>query len=162
MFVAPASEILKVLKGKQGYEDIPYSRDNELLKGHKAKDQAIVNSKLESAGHSPICLATGEKCRKNCCPLYTSELRGDLKEGWICREYQVDFPTADFDSRYHVLLVGTNRIDKQESRKNLLRLKEAGANVVCMRCRQVFAKEPEFCSCDSDLFQSISSFEELL
>lgn len=162
MFVAPKDEILRVLKGKADYEAIPYKRDNELLKGNKAKDQALVNLKLEAAGHVPMCLVTGEKCKKNCCPLYSTELRGNLKEGWICREFQVDFPSAEFDSRYHVLLVGTNKIDKAASRENLKRLKEAGANFVCIKCRRVFAKEPEFCSCDSDLFQSISSFEELL
>ena len=161
LFVVPKEEILLVLKGKADYEAILYNRANELLKGNKAKDQALVNLKLEAAGHIPVCLVTGEKCKKNCCPLYSTELR-NLKEGWICREFQVDFPSAEFDSRYHVLLVGTDRINKTASRENLKRLKEAGANFVCMKCRRVFAKEPEICSCDSDLFQSISSFEELL
>lgn len=174
MFKLLSDIVAKMLNGKVDYNDVPFDKDNEVVKGYCFKDQARVNLKLEKK-YKAICSAVKKGCIKDSCILYHSGKWGKIENGWVCREYQVDFPEASFDERDHLYLVGTNKIDFSASKKNLQELIEEGAKYFCLNCKKVYAKKPtqpyetghgermlEMCRCGSDLFDSVYKLMEIL
>jgi hypothetical protein len=193
MFVLPNDIARKVILGELDYNKLPYDADNEGRKGWRLQDQARVNVSLEGF-HKPICSALEEKCKKQECLLYldvptqdeTCQLRalgielqsefnyfGYVKGGWACKEFQVDFPTAHFDLRYHVSYVGIDKIDRKESFKRLEDWASHWARYICLDCYIPYHQKPEhhykirnteeegyieMCRCGSSYFEDIKQF----
>jgi hypothetical protein len=171
MFVTPKDIIRKVIMGELDYEKLPYDKENELAKGWHLEDQARVNLALEKS-HDAICASLEEICRRETCMHYKKGT-GKSDDGWACSEYKVDFPSADFDRRYHVTMIGNDKVDCDLTITNLKELKEEGANLVCLGCHFPYREKPkeidfgagdyiEFCRCGSDLFMPIDDFMQRL
>lgn len=173
MFVLSKEMVKEVLEGKLNYNDIPCDQENEISKGYHFKDQARVNLALSKTCVA-MCLALEKKCKMEACRLFARK-SGNIPNGWVCREFQIDFPEATFDARFHVPFIGVDKLDREETKKRFEELKTNGANYVCLGCKRVYANKPtqwqedghgggdlEMCSCGSDLFDSIGSFIEKL
>lgn len=169
MFILPGSLVKQIITGEVDYDNLPYNLKNERLKGYRFEDQARKNLLLADYCQ-PVCRALSTSCKKGECPLFANK-SGNIPDGWVCREYQLDFPTAPFDLRYHVALIGVGDVDIQETKKHLEELVLDGARYICLGCKKVYATKPEkiyddghggrmmeMCSCDSDLFGAIGSF----
>jgi len=169
MFVLSEEVVKKILERKLDYNEIPYNKVNEVSKGLRFEDQAKVNLKL-SKTHVAMCLASGEKCMMEGCRLFVRK-SGKILGGWVCREFKVDFPEAVFNERFHIALIGDDRVDRDATKKRLKELKNKGANYICLNCKQIYAEKPvqlyedghggkdiEMCSCGSDLFDDIGPF----
>lgn len=170
MFKLPKAIVEGVVNGKIDYDDVPFDDRNELSKGGNFEDQARINFALEKS-QPAMCSALEDACMKNACELYEEDEFGKIEHGWVCREYQADFPEAPFDLRLHLAFVGLDKVDIADSIENLQELKEKGAKYVCFGCNQVYANKPtelyddgacfrslDMCSCGSDLFDGIDSF----
>jgi hypothetical protein len=169
MFVLSNETVRKMLDGELDYDEVPFDRENERTKGRKFEDQARVNLAL-SPRHVPICIATGNPCEKDDCELFDHK-SGRLPDGWVCKEYKIDYPDVAFDSRYHVSHIGEDKLDIPATLVNLQALVEAGAKYICLGCHKVYQRKPEqeyedghggrdleMCGCGSDLFEDIDSF----
>ncbi len=174
MFVLPDNIVRKIINREINYNSIANPKNkkvvnNEIMKGYLFEDQAKVNLSLEE-GFTPICKALEEKCRKEKCILYDEGEFGKIK-GWVCREYKVDFPDADFDLRYQVVMIGINSVNKKETIKNLKKLEKQGGRYICLGCNDVCQKKRQeiyedghggrmldMCNCGSDLFIGIREF----
>ena len=167
MFSLSSDIVKKIILKEVDYNSLPYNEDNEVSKGFYFEDQARVNLNLQG-NHTPICMALETECKKSDCDFYANK-SGKIKNGWVCREYQVDFPEAPFDSRYHIPFIGNEEIDKDETIKNFKRFEELGAKYVCLGCKTPYENKPkqpyddghdeiEMCDCGSDLFDDVGSF----
>ena len=173
MFKLPKEAVVRMLGCKTPKKiaglDIPFDEDNEIAKGYHFEDQARVNLELER-NYSDVCSASEQECKRNSCILFARK-SGKILNGWVCREYAVDFPKAPFDSRYHVSRVGTDKPDIAKSIKNMEELMQKGAKYICTGCYKVYASKPktvyedghggrmmEICRCRSDLFTGIDEF----
>lgn len=172
MFVLSKEAVRKMLSGEMSW-DRPYDMDNEFYKGLYFEDQTRVNLALEKH-HKAACSALEKACAKESCNLYQLGT-GKLKDGWACKEYQVDFPTAPFDSRFHVVLIGDDKMNVEDTIDNLVELKQKGARFICMGCYKPYENKPEelyedghggryleMCRCGSDLFASIDEFKKMI
>ena len=174
MFLLPKHIVKKIILGELDYNDRPYDEENEIAKGWHAEDQAVVNKRLEK-DHKPVCTVLEEICRKQACEFYSTR-SGSIENGWSCSEYKVDYPTAPFDRRLHLPLAGEDRIDWNETIKNLEDLAKNGGRYVCLGCTQVYQDKPtepyetghgfpdllEICPCGSDLFETIKGFIKIV
>lgn len=169
MFVLPQKMVKEVIAGLVDYDSLPCDRENEKAKGFMFEDQARVNLRLRQ-NHIPVCRALEKECKKETCPLFARK-SGKIPDGWVCREFQIDFPEAPFDARCHVSMVGVDRIDWEATIENLEGLRREGANYICLGCRRVYVEKPlewyedghggrniKMCSCGSDLFETIYEF----
>jgi hypothetical protein len=174
IFILPNNAVKEIIEGKTDYNNLPFNEKNEKDKGYKFEDQANINLCLEK-NHSAICSALEKECLRAKCSLFNEGKIGNLEYGWVCREYNVDFPNAPFDSRFHVALIGADKIDYQKSAQNLEDLKKKGGEHVCLKCNSVYAEKPiwhyedghggrdlEMCPCGSDLFETIDGFINML
>ena len=173
MFVMSKETVKKILSGEINHDDGQYDMDNEYIKGLHFEDQARINLKLEKK-HEAVCSALEKACRRENCNLYKTGA-GKLEDGWACREYKVDFPSAPFDSRFHVPLIGNDKVDVKDTIDNFLDLKEQGARFICLNCYHAYEKKPkklfedghdgryvEMCTCGADIFEDIKKFTELI
>jgi hypothetical protein len=169
MFRLSSDTVKKIILKEIDYNSLPYDGDNEVNKGFHFEDQARVNLNLQG-NHTPICMALETECKKSSCDFYANK-SGKIKNGWICREYQVDFPSALFDSRHHTPFIGDDEIDKGETIKNFKKFEQLGAKYVCLQCKTPYQNKPkqpyknghggrmlEMCGCGSGLFDDIDSF----
>ena len=173
MFVISKETVRNILSGELDYDKRPYDEDNEVNKGWHFEDQARVNLALEK-NHEAVCSALEKACSRESCALYKLGT-GKMKDGWACREYKIDFPSAPFDSRFHVALIGNEKVNAKDTIDNLMELERQGTRFVCLNCYRAYEKKPEeiyedghggryleMCPCGSDLFESIREFMELL
>jgi len=171
LFCLSDETVKEIIDKKTNYENVPKDKENEKIKEANLEKQARVNFLLEKA-YSHVCKAIQEACRKENCLLY-GIIKIDEKQGWACREYKVDFPDADFDSRYHVPLVGEDRVNVLATIKHLETLKEKGARFYCVSCGQVYGKtreelkkegkrDSDVCNCEDFLFKPIENFIDFL
>ncbi|HJX05915.1 MAG TPA: hypothetical protein VJ461_04335 [Candidatus Nanoarchaeia archaeon] len=140
MFVLPKDIARKIILGELDYNKLPYNHDNEKAKGFYLEDQARVNLALEKK-HQAKCTALEEICHKEECRFYIKGT-GRIKKGWACMEYKVDFPTASFDSRYHVTFIGSEMIELRLTSKNIKELEKKGARSFCLGCGYPYEKIP--------------------
>lgn len=177
MFVLPDETVRKIISGEESYDYLfrgaeitEIVRTNEIAKGYKFEDQARVNSSL-GRNYNPMCTSLEAECLKNQCALFKEGSAGKIKDAWVCREYKIDFPDADFDSRYHVAHIGTSSIDVDATLKNIGRLMGLGGKHICLGCHKIYEKIREeryedghngrmlqICTCGSDLFEKIGDF----
>lgn len=122
MFIVSSKIVKGIIEGRIDYNGLPYDKENEIVKGYKFEEQAKVNLSL-CVKYNPVCLTTGKPCGKDDCVLFTHK-SGKVLKGWACKEYQIDFPRAPFDQRYHVTFIGNDKIDAKETNKHLLDLKK--------------------------------------
>ncbi len=167
MFVLSRKMVKEVIKGQKNYNDLPYDKENEVVKGYRFRDQARVNLALANK-YVPMCRALDEPCQKETCLLFVNK-GGDIQNGWVCREYQLDFPQAVFDSRFHVGFIGVDKVDPEVTKEHLGELENAGGKYICLGCSRVYTVKPreeyedghggryiEMCMCGSDLFDELS------
>ncbi len=168
MFVRSKETVRDILEGVLDYGKLPYNGQNEKFKGYMFEVQAGVNERLSR--YRSNCLALGEECRKEKCLLYKNKI-GKNRKGWVCREFQVDYPSAPFNSRFHVIFIGNEKIDKEKTMGHLEYLKKQGAKYICMGCKNVYEEKPgevyedghgsqyiDMCPCGSDIFLTLKSF----
>jgi len=179
MFVLPDNIVRKIINKEEPYDSIfgqseitDTIRNNESSKGYRFEDQARVNLSLEK-NYKPICSVLEDSCLRTKCPLFKKGDTGKLKEGWVCREYKIDFPDAPFNLRYHVSRIGINSIDVDETLKHIEKLGKNGGKNICLGCHKVYENIPkqnyedghggrmiDMCGCGSDLFEKLESFLE--
>ena len=168
-FCLPKEIVQEIISGKINHEDFQNNWPNKRDKENGFENQAKVNLFLEK-NYNPVCSVLQENCRKEKCALFK---KFDDTGGWICEEYKVDFPSADFDLRYHVGLIGTDKPDVELSLKNLRELKKYGGKYYCISCGNIYAKTREElqknnekildpCSCEDFLFKTIDEFMDFL
>jgi len=161
----PDDVVRRIIKGDT--KNLPFDEDNEVTKGYHFEDQARVNARLEKH-YTPICSVLEKECMKEKCRIYKKGQMGQFERGWVCKEYCVDFPKASFDSRYHVYLIGEDKIDFNASIEKAKEMKKQGAKYACLNCKKLYEQkrtEPyedghggrmlEMCPCGSDLFSTI-------
>ena len=125
MFTLPKGVVLKIISGGIDCDSVPWNGDNEVSKGYKFEDQARVNLRLEKNYVAKCSVLEGD-CKKEGCVLFVSGQMGKIDDGWVCREFKVDFPDAPFDARGLRWRVGTDKIDLAKSLKEIERLRRRG------------------------------------
>jgi len=165
MFKLPRNVAKDVLTGKIDPRDLPYFVPNQQVKYILSDEQARVNSALEKE-HWPYCTALEKDCTKKGCLFYSAKNTGP-EESWACMEYLVDFPSAPFDERFHVVFVGTDSEDVPRTIDNIKYLTSQGAKYFCLSCKKTYENPPvdpfvssqenNLCICGSNTLYSIDS-----
>lgn len=156
MFTLPKETILDIISGRISYNDPPICFANEGVKGFRLQYQSKINMKLENSLEAE-CRATITKCMKEDCRLYFD--KPDHLQSWACKEYQVDYPSAGFDSGLHIALRGADRINVEASIENIEILRKRGGNFACSLCSSLYEQKPDICrTCDSSAFEDVDSF----
>ena len=169
MYVRSQESVKSILEGQMEFNELSNTL-NEMIKTWLYKDQAHMNRLLSS--HSPICRALKCECRKDDCVFFQKNI-ADFEDGWICKEFQVNYPSASFDSRVHVTFIGEDTIDLQKTKDHLKYLMLEGARFICTDCKCVYQNIPQsingnyqsekstfinLCDCGSEVFEPLDHF----
>lgn len=170
MFLRSQDVIKGVLNGLISSQELPQNKQNEMFKSWLFKDQAQMN--IDLSAHVPICRALGYECMKEECVFFKNNIAGS-EEKWVCGEFQIDYPSASFDSRVHITFIGEDTIDMDKTREHLLYLMLQGARFICTGCKCVYQNIPQsitgydqfakplynnLCDCGSEIFEPLDHF----